>query len=195
MRLINIAIMACAAIVALAIGAGWASAGSTTLCSSHEEGALSCQAGNDVSHVHFVDPAAVLLTNVLNVSCNVLFLGDGLGLGTPLVIHGAFSITGCNNGCTITDLSGGLLLVLETASGLSEVTGDNFLERMLCIGVINCEYDGKTLIGHGLDATASDDGLVTLHKQTVSRASGLLCPEITELDALLESLTPLYIKS
>jgi hypothetical protein len=167
--------------------------GSNGICGCVVGIALTC--ANEVSHVHFVDPAAKLLTNVLTVTCNALFLGDGLGLASPLVTHGNFTYTGCNNGCTATDLVGGLLLALKTASGLARVTGDGFLVRVLCIGIINCEYDGNTLVGHGLSATGTNNGLVNAHEQTVSHTSGLLCPETAKLDALFESLTALYVKS
>jgi len=189
---------AIAAVAAMAfVGASSAMATfPTQLCSSNEGGALTCSAGNVVTHVHFVDSAAKLLTNVLNVTCNALFLGDSLGLAQPLLVHGEFTYSGCNNGCTAEDLEGGLLLILKTAANLAEVKGDGFKVNVHCLNVIECEYDGQGLVGHGLGANLpTTAGEVSISEQTVHSVGGLLCPSTAKLDALFESLTDVYIKS
>jgi len=169
-----------AAIGAVAfVGASSAMAGTTALCEFNESPCL-----NQVEHVHFVDPAAKLVTLPLTVTCEALFLGDALGLVTsgPVIVHGSFTYSNCNNGCTATDLHGGLLLVLRTATNLGEVKGDGFEVNVHCAGVIECEYDAQGLVGHALGAELpTTAGKVTVSNQEVHRTgnplTNLICPE------------------
>lgn len=194
---------ALAAVAAMAfVGASSAMAGTSAICETNEE---PCQAANLVTHVHFVDPAAKLLTTPITVTCNALFLGDALGLvsGGPAVVHGSFTYTGCNSTCTATDLKGGLLLVLRTAAGLAEVTGDGFEVAVKCAGLIECEYDGQGLVGHGLSANLADvggtAGSVIVNNQTVhptgNKLTNIICPDPAKLDANFVSLEDIFIST
>jgi hypothetical protein len=73
---------------------------------------LACPEGFLVEHVHgetLSGSPMILLTAVLNVECDTLFLGDVLTKGLlalapePLLISGKFTYTECNSSCTITE--------------------------------------------------------------------------------------------
>lgn len=211
MRLIKLfGLAASAAIAAMAfLGASSASAEFDTVLCSEDNGTLFCPSGKQVSAVHFEDPLAELLNDktLTPIHCKALFLGNALGLAeapNALVVHGHFSYTNCNNGCTASEqpgsdgAPGGLLLVLKTAAGLGEVTGHGFEVRVTCALLINCDFTEDGLVGHAVSATGSHNGLVSAHFQEVKHlpAGGqFLCPETAELHALFESATPLYLKS
>jgi hypothetical protein len=187
---------AIAALAAMAfVGASSASASTTALCSVNES---PCAAGNLVTHVHYVDPSPILLSTI-NVQCNALFLGDALGLVTngPVLVHGSFTYTNCNEGCEVEDLKGGLILVLRTAANLGEVKGDGFEISVTCLGVIECEYTGANLVGHGLGANLpTTAGDVSISEQQVdhkSRSILDICPAKAKLDAKFVSLADMYL--
>jgi hypothetical protein len=209
MRLIKrICFVVPAAMAALAfVGASSASATFDTAICSEASSILECPANKLVEHVHFLDPAAKLLTNVLTITCHVLFLGDALALlaeaPESLEIYGTFTYTNCNNGCTAREVAnpdlGGHILALKTAADLAIVEGDEFEMRMVCAGLTECSYTGNGLKGHVLSANLpSNAGLVTSHEETVAHLpQGLLdiCPSTSKLDALFQSLTDLWIRS
>ena len=177
------------------VGASPATARTTALCEINESPCLA-----EVEHVHFVDSAARLLTNVLTITCEALFLGDVLGLVTngPVLVHGSFTYSNCNNGCTFTDLHGGLLLMLRTAANLGEATGDGFEIILHCAGVIECEYDLQGLVGHVLGAELpATSGHISISQQSLHRTgnplTNLICPEPAKLDVDFESLEDLYL--
>jgi len=178
-----------------------AMAESTALCAADEE---TCAEENIVTHVHeatLEKAPAVLLSSVLNVECDALFLGDALSsLANPLVIHGEFTYTNCNSGCTATEENGPAeIKVLREGSELAKVTGEG-LVHLVCAGFINCRYNGVGLKGHGLGPLTSSEanGSVNLSGQTTNKESGTFCPSTGQLDITVTpsptcTPTPTYI--
>lgn len=180
----------------------------TALC-SEASATLACPSNKLIQHVHFVDPAGELLTDFIDVSCTALFLGNVLNknfLGPApekLAIFGEFTYTNCNNGCTVKEVAnptlGGHLLILKTAADLGTVTFDEFEKRVVCPGLIECTYTYEGVVAHMLSAALPlHSGLITAHSQAIPHLSlGILdiCPGVTELDLLLQSLTDLWIRS
>src|SRR6478672_6554514 len=78
-----------AVLIAMAfLGTSSAMAESTQLCKADES---PCAEGKVIKHVHeetLTGAKAKLLSSLGTVECNLLFLGDTLGSGSPLVIHG-----------------------------------------------------------------------------------------------------------
>ena len=183
---------ALAALLAMAfVGASSAMAGNTQLCSSE-----AC--GTAVTHVHettLSGAKATLLSSVINVTCDVLFLGDTLGEGAPLVIHGNFTYTNCNSGnCTVAEESADSLIeVLRTGHETSSVTGEGEV-NVHCGFFINCTYNGEGLesTGKGPLLSSETNGEVSLSGQETSRVSGF-CPESAFLDIRTTPLSATYI--
>ena len=180
-------------LVAMAfISASSAVAENTVLCNADEN---PCAEGNVVTQVHEVTlngKPAVLLSSVGNVLCSVLFSGDSLGLGAPLVIHGHFTYSNCvrhkifggTESCTVTEVStDSLLKVLRLSHESAEVAGEGEV-NVHCGNFINCTYNGE-----GLKATATgpllaaaENGEVKLTNQTTHATKGPFCPETGKLD-------------
>jgi len=185
---------ALAAVAAMAfVGATSASAEDTTLCKENTE-TLTCPAGQQASHVHFVSAKAdsFLLNSTLDVSCVSLFLGDTVGgtLGKPLLIEGNFTYSSCTTFCSAKEENGPAHLeVLKTAQGLADVTGEG-LVTVNCFGFFKCSYIGTNLTGHGTGA-----GHVTFEEAAVKSESGGSCPATASLDALFVSLENLFVRS
>jgi hypothetical protein len=189
------------------VGASSASATFDTAICLEPSPTLACPANKQAEHFHFLDPSAKLLTNVLNVTCHALFLGDALvplaEAPESLEIYGTFTYTGCNNSCTAKEVAnpelGGHILVLKTAADLAIIEGDEFEVRVVCAGLIECSYTGNGLQGHALSSNLpSNAGLVTSHEESVAHLpQGLLdiCPSTGKLDALFEPLVDLWIRS
>jgi hypothetical protein len=193
-----------AALMAMAlVGAGSAMAeGSTALCKADES---PCAAGNIITHVHestLAGNPGLLLSSVVNILCDVLFLGDTLngGLGNPLVIHGHFTYTNCmheNGTCTVTETStDSLISILRLGSELADVSGTGIVNAH-CGFFINCTYDGEGLLGHGLGPlTASEtNGETRVEEAVTHKTGGSLCPETAKLDLLTTPLEKTYISS
>ena len=190
------------AVMALAfVGASSAMAGPTALCKADEE---KCIEANTVAHVHeatLTGAKAVLLSEP-EVKCDVLFLGDALGsgLGAPLAIHGNFTYSNCEGGCTAAEENGPTeIQVLKTGTELASVTSGAGsgagLVHLVCFGFINCRYVGTELEGHGLGPLTSSEtnGSVSLSGQEVNKESGSLCPETGALDIVTTPLSAAYI--
>ena len=184
-------LIALATLLAMAtIGVSSTMAESTALCKTDEE---PCAKENIITHVHEATLAgakAVLLSEP-EVKCEVSFLGDALnsGLGNPLVIHGSFTYSNCEGGCTAKEENGPTeIRVLKTGTELASVTSGAGsgagLVHLVCFGFINCRYVGTELEGHGLGVLTSSEtnGSVTLTEQEVNKESGSLCPETGGLD-------------
>jgi hypothetical protein len=191
-----------AALMAMAfVGASSAMAETTTLCTS-DPASLSRGGGCGVEHVHettLSGAQATLLSSSLTVKCDVLFLGDtlGEGSGAPLIIHGSFTYSNCNNSCTATEENGPAeIKVLKEGSELASVTGEG-LVHLVCSGFINCRYNGTGLKGHGLGPLTSSEtnGSTTLSEQSTAKESGTLCPSTAKLDITTTPLEPIYIGS
>jgi hypothetical protein len=190
---------ALAALMAMAFaGASSAMAEETTLCSN--DSTSSCSV---VTHVHETTLAgssnqATLLSSVINVKCDVLFLGDTLGeQGSPLLIHGHFTYSGCNNSCVVTEESASSLIeVKKTSHETAKVTGNGEV-RVHCGFFINCVYNGTGLEGTSrgplLALTEKTNGETTLSGQETNRVSGF-CPEEAFLDITTTPLSATYVK-
>ncbi len=165
-----------------------------------------CPTGKLVSHVHeetLKGEQAILLTSVLTVKCDVLFLGDVLTAGLlakvpePLLISGTLTYSNCNNSCTFTEENGpGHLEVAKEGHELAKVTFKDLI-HMVCGAFINCRYNGTGLLAHGLGALTSSEtnGSTTLSEQTTNKESGALCPSTAKLDITTTPLEPIYISS
>jgi hypothetical protein len=193
---------ALAALMAMAfVGASSAMAeGNTALCKADEN---PCAAGNIVSHIHEVSVGkGKLLSSLPTIECTVLFLGDALknaegnALGNPLVIHGHFTYTSCNNFCSVSEPTGqdALISVLKLGTELADATGEG--EVHVSCPFINCTYNGEGLNGHALGPllVGSGNGQVKLEKQETHIVSGG-CPEAAFLDLTTTPLEPVYISS
>jgi hypothetical protein len=189
-----------AALMAMALlGASSAMAENTQLCKADES---VCAAGNVVSHVHeetLTGAKATLLSSAGNVECKALFLGDTLGLGAPLVIHGHFTYTECKRGtenCTATETStDSLISVLKEGHETGKVTGNGEV-NVHCGFFINCTYDGENLVGTAKGPLlSSPNGSVTIVKQTTHHTAGSFCPATGELDIATMPLEAVYLSS
>jgi hypothetical protein len=190
-------LVALAALMAMAfVGASSALAESTTLCAVDAE--TECET---VEHVHEATLSGAkgkLLSSSLNIECDVLFLGDtlGEGVGNPLVIHGAFTYSNCNNSCTVTEENGPAeIKVLWESHETSKITGEG-LVHLVCSGFINCRYNGVGLVGTGKGALLSSEtnGETTISEQTTNKESGSLCPSAAKLDIRTTPLSATYLK-
>ncbi len=151
------------------------------------------------------DTKGTLLNSTLNVKCEALISGEvlkGLVTGGPVVVHvpaASLVYSNCTFGCTVTVLSGGLLKVLMTAAELSEVFGEGFVVEVNCFGFFDCDYNASGLVGHGLGPLEADTGKkghVTYSENVVNLLNNLSggCPATAKLDALFQSLSPLYVR-
>jgi hypothetical protein len=188
---------ALAALVTMAfVGAGSAMAESTVLCEvmPDVEDGVDLEDVEDgvctdpITHVHeetLPGAKAKLLSNALNVECDVLFLGDVLGLGNPLVIHsGKLTYTNCNMGCVVKQEGTALINVLKTGHETAQVTGEGQV-HVECGVFIDCKYNGTGLTATAkgsLLAASEENGEVTLSEQTTNKVGGALCPATAKLD-------------
>jgi hypothetical protein len=198
----RLGLVAFAALMAIAfLGASSAMAGSTQLCKADED---PCSAGNTISHVHEeTSPGApaTLLNGLGNVTCNVLFLGESLGAGKPLVIHGNFTYSNClRNGqaCTVTEISTDSLLgVLRTGHETASVTFESEF-NVHCGLFIKCTYKGEGLeaTAKGSLASSAENGEITLNEQTIKHVGGpYICAETSKLDIELHPLEAVYVST
>ena len=187
---------ALAALTAMAfVGDSSAMASNTQLCKT-DPGAGACTSA--VTHVHetsLTGAKGVLLSSVINVECDVLFLSTSVGtLGVPQVIEGKFTYSNCNSGCEVKEVGGPASIeALKTGHETAAVTGEGEV-NVHCGFLINCTYNGE-----GLEATAKGpllssetNGSVKLSGQETSSVSGF-CPEHAFLDLTTTPLTATYI--
>jgi len=165
-----------------------------------------CAEAARVKHVHeetLEGAKGKLLSSVLNVECDALFLGDVLTAGwlatnpNPLVISGKFTYSNCNSGCTATEENGpSEIKVVKEGHELAKITGKG-LVHLVCSGFINCRYTGEGLTGHGLGPLLSEleTGDVFISEQTTAKESGTFCPSTAKLDLDFHPLEPVYIGS
>ena len=214
MRLIKMLSFAATAAVAVTafLGASSATAGNTLLCLNNT-GTLSptTQECNPPTIVHYTtNGKGTLLTENGNAQCEALIQGTTTG---SLVSSGPVSVTvtalnyfNCTATCVVQALetspgSGrkGTLLVLKTAANLTSVVAHELEVFVRCFfGLIECEYTGVELIGHGLGATSITQDQVS-YSEVQASSNGLYegCPESAKLDTLFGSLTgsKVYIRS
>jgi hypothetical protein len=189
-----------AALMAMAfLGASSAIAEETQLCKTDES---PCKEANVVKHVHeetLAGAKAKLLSSLGTVECKALFLGDSLGLGAPLVIHGTFSYSECKRGsenCTATEVNpDSLIQLLGEGHETAKVTGEGEV-NVHCGFFINCTYNGEGLTatakGPLLSTEANPNGEATISEQSLKRITGL-CPETGKLDIATTPLEKTYI--
>lgn len=200
MRLIKmLGLTAIAAVAAMAfVGVSSAMAESTAFC-AEDSAESTCPPGKTISHVHMIDPALVMLNPIQNLTCEVLYLGEIEGsLGSPLVARGKLTITKCAAGCEIKEVSSeGEGNILKTGTELAEITMEGEVLAK-CALVLHCVYNAANLVGHvlgGLTTKAGERGHLTFSEAPVEKVSGLLCPNVTSMDALFETLGKFYIRS
>jgi hypothetical protein len=182
---------AIAALLAMAfVGASSAMAETTGLCSS--EIGEGCE---EITHVHETTLAGAkgkLLTSIVNVECDVLFLGDTTS-GAPLVVEGNFTYTNCGS-CTVEEVGGGVIIeVLKEGHETAKVTGEGEV-HVNCSG-LNCTYNGEGLVGTGKGPLLSSEtnGSVVITEQVAKKVSGLFCPSTSKLDITTTPLEATYI--
>jgi hypothetical protein len=210
---------AVAALMAMAfVGASSAMAESTALCKEdtalfEKEGEKKyvatdeCPGAQRISHVHEESVGkGLLLSSIVEIKCNVLFLGDVISannLGNPLEILGHFTYpkAGCEteNGtqCEVKETSThAIIKVLRLGHELADVTGSAEVNAH-CGFFINCTYNGEGLSGHALGPLLSTqaNGEVRVEEQTTHKTGGSLCPESAKLDLLTTPLEKTYISS
>jgi hypothetical protein len=201
MRLIKMfGFAALVAIAAMAlVGATSAMAESTAICEGSDPGGSTCP-GSEASHLHFATSSsepALILSSIVNVACQVLYLGNTLGLGAPLIIHGNFTYSKCETesggACTATELSSSALIeFLKNGSEKAEVTY-NAEVLVECGALIHCVYNGAGQKWVGVGSLGTDNMSET--KTTLNKVSGFLCPKTASLDIWLGALTKLYIRN
>jgi hypothetical protein len=178
-----------------------AMAENTQLCKNDE---TPCLASNVVSHVHeeTLSTPATLLSSAGNVLCDALFLGDSLGLGAPLVIHGHFTygncqrdkINGAQESCLVMETStDSLINILRLGHEWADVTGAGKV-NVHCGLFINCTFNGTglTALALGPLLSAFENGSVAIIGEPLSKESGL-CPETGLLDISTMPLEKIYI--
>jgi hypothetical protein len=167
-----------------------------------------CPEAKRIHHVHEATLAgapAFLLTSIVELLCDVLFLGDvtsANNLGAPLEILGNFTYSNCmtasGTSCTVTETSSDFKLsVLKLGHELADlnpigVGGDINIH---CGFLINCTYDyegqGAHILGPLLSETDTN-GQTRIEERTLHRVSGV-CPETAKLDLLTTPLEATYI--
>jgi uncharacterized protein YqgV (UPF0045/DUF77 family) len=199
MKILGLAALAALTAMVL-LGTPSAMAEGTALCKVDQS---PCKEANAVKHVHeetLAGASAVLLSTAGSVLCNVLFLGDALGLeGKPLVIHGHFTYSGCNKngseGCTVSEVStDSLIEALKEGHETAKVTGSGEF-KVHCGSSINCTYDHKelTATATGPLLSISENGETAISAQTLHQVSGELCPKTAKLDITTVPLEGVYV--
>lgn len=198
----SVKIYGLAALAALAalmcVGASPAMAESTALCefdtANFEE---VCPEGHRVTHVHeatLAEAKADILNTILNIECDVLFLGDTVTpLRAPLLINGEYTYTNCNNGCTVTEENKpSVIKLLKTGQEVGEVTLE-FLIHVNCM-FMNCRFKAEAMPGaYWGPLFASEENGEISFQEVLPKESGILCPKESFLDLTTTPLDPVYI--
>ncbi len=177
------------------VGASSAMAeGSTALCKVDQ---TPCAAGNLITTVHEESVGKViLLSQVLNIECNILFSGTAI-LGNPAAVTGKFIYSSCNSSCTITEQSASSTIsFLRLGHELADVTRKGEVKMNCLFGFLKCVYNGTGLRGHALGPLLSTqpNGEVRIEGQKIQIVSGS-CPAEVFIDLLMTPLEPTYISS
>ena len=213
MRLIKIlTVGAIGAVAAMAlIGATAAMAENTLLCEANTESETpSAEECKSPKELHFLsvdakgekDEKAKLLSSIATVECNALVVAErtSSALAAPVVFAATLTYSACN--CTVKVLEQGTISVLKTGTESAAVTATGFAVKVECFGLFDCDYDAKGLVGDGLGAAengTAKKGHVTYSEDEVHLRQDLEafepCPTKASLDALFQSLTPVYVRS
>jgi len=192
-KMLSLAALA-ATTMALA-GTSSAMAEPTAVCAAEpvvEEKIEQCPA---VSHLEAVSiKKAKLLTNVMNVECDVSFLGMESS-DEPVVFTGNFTYSNCEKSCKVTEeKEAAALEVLWKSHEKADVTGKG-LVHVECGESINCTYTSTALKGAATGAllAANETGEISFEKQKMTKESGFLCPEEATLDLEMELTSPAYL--
>jgi hypothetical protein len=203
-RLFGFAVMTVVALALFAVPS-IAAAEQITLC-QQDSAESSCPEDDVATHIHEATLSgeanqATLLSSVVNVKCDALFLGDTLGLsGKLLVIHGHFTYTNCKSGCIVTEeIEEGeegesSLEVSKTGHETAKIVGQGEV-LVHCGFFIKCVYNGTGLeaTAHGPLLSSETNGSASISGQETESVSGF-CPEAAFLDLLLEPLEKIYIR-
>lgn len=175
-----------------------AGAENTQLCKVDEN---PCAVGNAVTHVHketLVGAKAKVSIVTGSIDCALLYLGDSLGLGAPLVVHGHVTFTECKRGsenCTAEETGPSTLIEVLRLGHDTADSSYSFHWNFHCGFIINCTYDGENLLGTGRGPllAASENGEDTITEQTLHKVSGTFCPETAKLSMATMPLEKVYI--
>jgi hypothetical protein len=191
-----------AALMAIAISAASSAMAETTVLCGLDEGV--CGNNQIIVHAHggtLAGAPATLLNSIGNITCDVLSLGSGSGLGAPEAVTGNSTFSNCKRSgtenCTVTEINGPSTgNVLKEGHETAKVTGEGEV-KVKCGSFINCTYNGEGLVGtaKGPLLSASANGEVVTSEQTVHKVSGFLCPSEAKLDATIVALAPTYISN
>jgi hypothetical protein len=194
------------ALMAMALtGASPAMAESTAFCAvdpgtGPEE---VCPAGKLITQVHAVTAEglnAAVLTNVVDVECEVLYSGETTQeLASPLILKGTFTYENCEAS------GGGECAITETGKEPSEISllksghdkATAILEALFLVSCgifIHCTYKTAGMKGLFKGALLPFKGEEEAFGDAkLTKESGFLCPEEAELDLLVFSLNTFYI--
>ncbi|HET7485640.1 MAG TPA: hypothetical protein VFJ64_09740 [Solirubrobacterales bacterium] len=187
-------LIALAALMAMAFVGGSSAMAGTHLCTADE---ANCAKGNIITHVHETSVGkAILLTNTITVSCNVLFLGEVVeeGEAGQAVVEGNFTFSNCGSSCTVTEESASSRVEVEKSGHeTGSVAGEGEV-LVNCLG-IKCFYNGKGLIGtaKGLLLSTAANGEISLQEKTVNLTKGTFCPSVRKLDITTTPLIGTHI--
>jgi len=156
-----------------------------------------CPKGNVVNHIHLTTLSgakAKLLTSIINVECDILFLGDLIGMvGSWMVYLGHYTLTNCGS-CTVEEWSGeSTIEILKTSHETALAVGEGET-HVNCSG-LNCYYNAEGLEGtaKGPLLSSETNGSVSIQEQTVKKVKGLFCPSTNKLDIVITPLSATYI--
>jgi hypothetical protein len=203
-----LALILLAALTATAtIGLSSALAEMTTLCNSDPGKGLSeaCPSEHVVTHLHETTlngAKAKLLTSIVNVECDVLFLSDAIeGTSAPLLIEGSFTYTNCSSGCRVEEVSEpSVFEILKEGHETASVTGHAVEEEFAgevhvnCSG-LNCSYnwEGLSATAKGPLLSSETNGSISTSEKELHKVSGLFCPSKTKLDITTTPLSAVYV--
>lgn len=193
-------LMAMAAITAAILAVPTVSVASETSLCIEDTAESACPEEQAATHVHYLTTEkAKLLTSILTVECDVLFLGNTVeSEETPLFIEGNFTYTSCkrsSESCVVIEENGPVLIsVIKTGHETANVTGEGEV-HLKCGPFINCYYEGDELLGKatGPLLSISKNGEIFLAEQEAHKVKGI-CPEKALLDIRVTPLEELYIQ-
>jgi hypothetical protein len=191
---------ALAAVAAMAfVGATSASATfDTTICK--KDAGLLCEKADQVEKIHLVLKTGTVseLLALVNILClGLLVEATALGLSKLLPIHILkVELTGCGTGsthsnCTMTTQELPLADLLKTGPDQGKLILLSGRSRLQCPNLgIDCVYDNE-----GVEFDVGANHMTANEASTNELGGKFFCPDEGLLDALLEGLEKLYIKS